>query len=190
MQQPPSVSFTDYPPPPPPPPSSRYPQPPPAYHQQQQQAPPPHQQPYSGPPLPPALRPPASKTASITSAGKFLLQYADSATPEQRSIASAVGFMNAVGGKAPVLATKGIGPFKSDRQLCLAYCLQAATFTGCRGNPGRRECHRMHLDCASPDSLPASALAPLVAWLRLDRVRALLAPTPAFLETHWWRQNP
>jgi hypothetical protein len=58
------------------------------------------------------------------SAGEFLLQRADSATKEHRCIAAAVDFVNAVGGKAPVLATKGVGPHESDRQLCLAPCFK------------------------------------------------------------------
>jgi hypothetical protein len=186
MQQPPYAAYADYQPPPPPPPPSQYAQPPPIYQHQ----PPPNYQPKPGPPGPGPHPPPSDrlKSAAVT-AGKSLFTYAASATPEQRSIATAVAFMNTVGGKAPVLSTKGVGPYKSDRQICLAYCFQAAPFTGCRGNNGNRPCHRLHLDCSRPDALPAIAVAPLVAWLKLDRVRTIVVPTPAFLETHWWRQH-
>ena len=185
------ASFAAYPPAPPTLHPARHPPPPSPYHHQQQAPLPP-------PPLGPSPRstprhntaPPVLPPAPIVSAGKSLLTYAASATAEHRSIATAVDFMNAIGGRAPVLATRGIGPYKSDRQLCMAYCFQAAPFTGCRGNPRNRPCHRIHLDCTSPDALPAPAVAPLVAWLRSDRVRQLLVPTPAFLETNWWRQNP
>jgi hypothetical protein len=186
---PPYVSFADPQQPPPPPPPSRYSHHPPAQHLQQAPPPPP------GPSQrPSALRqrtpPPPPPPASAISAGKSLLTYATSATHEHRSIATAVEFMNAVGGRAPVLATKGIGPYKSDRQLCLAFCFEATPFTGCRGNTNNRPCHRLHLDCSSPDALPATAVAPLVTWLRSDRVRTLVVPTPAFLETNWWRHTP
>ena len=97
--------------------------------------------------------------------------------------------MRHIGGRAPVLATNGIGPYRSDRQLCLAFCFQAAPFSGCRGHRVGRTCHRLHLDCAHTDTLPPIAVAPLVTWLRSPGVSAVIAPTPAFQATSWWTQN-
>ncbi len=186
-QQPPYSLYADYQQPPPPPPPPQYSPPPPTY----QYLAPPRLPPQPGPPGPPRgpLTPTDRTKGEAITAGKFLITYSPSATTEQRSIATAVAFMAAVGGRAPVLATKGVGPHKSDRQLCLAFCFQAAPFTGCRGNNGNRPCHRLHLDCSRPDALPPLAVAPLVAWLKSDRVRTLVVPTAALLETHWWRQH-
>jgi hypothetical protein len=177
----------NYPPPPPPThqhhqqPPARYQQPPPPPPPHHQQAPPPR---HANTPTPPPAIPPLT-------ASKFLLTYAPSATPEHRNTRAAVDFMRQVipSGKAPVLLTKNIGSHKSDRQLCLAFCFQGAPFTGCRGNRGRA-CHRVHLDCNKPDALPSSALGPLVAWLRTEPIRSIIAPTNDFSESSWWTQNP
>jgi hypothetical protein len=97
--------------------------------------------------------------------------------------------MENVGGQAPLLATNRIGTHNSDKQVCLAFCFAAAPWTGRKGHANGRPCHRVHLDCARAHELPASALAPLITWLRSDTVRAHVAPTPALLESPWSLQT-
>jgi hypothetical protein len=193
--RPPYASFAQAPPPPihqqravTPQHHHRQPPPQPHYHQAPPPPPPPR---HNGPAPRPDPRPnaPPAPAAPAISASKFLLQFAETASPELRSVQAAVDFMRHVGGKAPVLHTKNIGPHKSDRQLCLAFCFQAAPFTGCRGHRNGRACHRLHLDCSHPDALPPASLAPLVAWLRSDTVRAIIVPTQAFTQTTWWTNN-
>jgi hypothetical protein len=41
----------------------------------------------------------------------------------------------------------------------------------------------------APTRFQQVAVAPLVAWLKLERVCAMVVPTATFRETHWWRQH-
>jgi hypothetical protein len=179
-------------------PRQSQPPPPPSYHHQQPQAyqppPPPRydqRHPAQTPQPPPRHHAPPPAQAPIQAASKSLFQYAQAATAESRAFGAATNFMKHIGGRAPILATAGVAHHTNDKQLCLAFCFQGAPWSGCRGNArGTRACHRLHLDCARAHELPPRAVAPLIAWLRSDTVRAHVAPTAALLATEWWAQNP
>lgn len=100
-------------------------------------------------------------------------------------------------GPAPLLRTTLLDGEHRNRQVCLAFCMDGPSSSGCTGPGTRRggsnggaraQCYRAHVDLGIPkwsDADPA-VFQPLVAWLKQENVKLAMAPSPDLQNSRLW----